>query len=235
MRKLTVLICVFFLTGSALAAELRFEASVDKPRISLGEALVLNLTFYNVENIAAPQLPELDEFKTNYLGPSTIVSIVNNKAESSITHKYSLVPLKEGTFTIGSLAFVYKGKTYNSKPIKIDVVPPQAPGLAASGNEEIDLSDRIFLIIAPARNKVYLNEIIPFAVKLYVNELAVGDEELPEVSQEGFLINWQEKVWHRDVLDGVAYRVLEYRGNLTAIAAGEFLLGPAKLNCNLVI
>lgn len=236
MKKFAVLISILLLAASAFAEELRFETSIDKPKVSLGESLTLGLTFHNIENISAPDLPEIEDFQSSYLGPSTVVSVSNGQAESSITHKYRLVPLREGAFTIGPFSFDYQGTRYTSEPIKLKVVSPQS--VSASGDnssQTIDLSDRIFLVIEPQRQKLYLNEIISFRVRLYVNELAVSDEQIPELPQDGFLVDWQEKLWHRDVLDGVAYRVLEYRGNLTAIKTGEFLLGPASINCNLVI
>jgi len=65
-----------------------------------------------------------------------MISIVNGVVTSSITHDYTLVPLKTGTFTIGPFSVQAQGKTLTSKPITVEVVSapargqPSAPGQA---------------------------------------------------------------------------------------------------------
>jgi len=95
---------VFMLCGYVYASDIRVEATVDRNKISLGSATQLNLTFYGVQNVPRPDLPDIEGFDWRYLGPSTRMSIINGMVSSSVTHMYMLVPLKAGKFTIPSLS-----------------------------------------------------------------------------------------------------------------------------------
>ncbi len=238
--KLVLLAAVFVtLAGTTAASELSFEASVDRNRVSLGESIKLSLTLNNVQDVSAFNLPALDGFQTRYLGPSTLVSIVNGKVSSSTTHNYLLIPLKEGSFTLGPFAINYQNQTYTSRPLKVEVVkgpvaaasPPQpASGPAA------ELKDRIFLVMTPGKDKVYLKEIIPLAIKLYVSDLSVRDVQLPRFEHEGFSVEeYQPPQQYSEVLNGRRYSVVEFKTKIFGIKSGEFILGPADIECNIVV
>ncbi|MFH0791345.1 MAG: BatD family protein [Candidatus Omnitrophota bacterium] len=229
------------------AADIQLEVTVDRNKVALGEALQLSLSFYGMQNVSAPQLDKIEGFDARYLGPSTMVSIVNGAVTSSITHMYTLVPLKTGTFTIGPFSVDVQGKTVISKPINIEVVSSPSgsqPFSRQQTSEESapskanaeELKDRIFLILSVGKRKVYLNEVIPLTIKLYVNSLGVRDIRFPVLETKDFSIeNFGQPKQYREEFGGVLYDVIEFTANMFAIKPGEFILGPAKLNCNLVV
>jgi len=230
------------------ASDIQFEATVDRNRIALGEALRLNLSFYGTQDISAPSIDKIDGFDVRYAGPSTMVSILNGVVTSSVTHGYTLVPLKTGTFTIGPFSVEIQGKTLKSRPITVEVVStgsaaqPSAPsgraleGVDSSNISQDELKDRIFLILSVGKRKAYLNEIIPLTVKLYVNRLGVRDIQFPVIETNDFSIEkFGQPRQYREELGGVLYDVIEFSADMFAIKPGEFTVGPAKLNCNLVV
>jgi hypothetical protein len=229
------------LASVCFAKEINFEASIDKKKASLGSSITLNLSFHGVQDVSAPELPDIDGFDWRYLGPSTRMSIINGQISSSVTHMYTLVPLKVGTFEIPSFSIEYKGETYTSLPIQIEIVhgPVARPQDAQQGSpkEDIqDLKDRIFLIMQVDKNRAYVNEVIPLTIKLYINNLAIRDIQYPEFAHEGFSIDkFSEPRQYRETMGGAVHDVIEFNTNIFGMRTGELKLGPAELKCNLIV
>jgi hypothetical protein len=231
----------FLLPTPVLAKEINFEASVDRNKVSLGEALQLSLTFDGTQNIAALDLPVIEGFQSRYLGPSTRMSIINGQASSSVTHVYTLLPTKLGVFKIGPFKFEHNGDKYNSNAISVEVVKEAASSaenqVPAGGQTEIkDLNERIFLTLKVQKNSSYLNEIIPLTVKLYVNRLGVRDIQFPQFSHDGLSVGgFEQPKQYQENLSGINYDVIEFNTTIFGLRPGEFRLGPASLACNLIV
>ncbi len=241
------LIFIALIVLPAQASDIKLEVTVDRTKIALGEALQLNLTFQGTQNVSAPSIDKIDGFDTRYLGPSTMVSIVNGVVTSSITHVYTLVPLKTGTFTIGPFSIQAQGNTLTSKPITVEVVSASSGGQPPTSGQALpepppskigaeELKERIFLILTAGKRKVYLNEIMPLTIKLYVNRLGVRDIQFPEITTSDFSIEkFGQPKQYREEFGDVLYDVIEFSTDIFAMKPGEFTLGPAKLKCNLVV
>ena len=245
---LVILIFEFWILNlSCYAADIRFEATVDRNKIALGEALQLNLAVYGAQNVPAPQLDKIEGFNARYIGPSTMVSIINGAVTSSITHVYTLVPLKTGAFTIGPFSIEAQGNTFTSNTIAIEIVSAPSGGQPSSGQQTSqeassskinteEIRDRIFLILSAGKRTAYLNETIPLTIKLYINQLGARDIQFPELETNDFSVEkFGQPKQYREQLGGVLYDVIEFTSGMFGIKPGEFTLGPAKLKCNLVV
>lgn len=237
-------IFLFFLFSYSLslavfAQDLNFEISVENNQVALGESLQLNLTFSGGQNIPAFDLPALEGFQARYVGPSTRMSIINGQVSSSVTHIYTLFPLKAGTFKIGPWRFEDKADTYISNTITIEVTPGQPPRSnpqePQGQNAATDISNRIFLVVQPGKKNVYLNEIVPLSIKLYVHRLGIRDIQYPILTNEGFSVTeFTRPRQYQENLGGVTYEVLEFETSFFGLKTGELKLGPAEMNCNLI-
>ena len=231
---------VFLLPTFVLAKDVNFEATVDRNKVSLGQSLHLNLTFNGTQSIPALDLPVIEGFQSRYLGPSTRMSIINGQASSSITHVYTLLPTKLGTFKIGPLKFEHNGDKYNSNAISVEVVKEVAQAenqLPQRGQVDIrDLNERIFLTLKAQKNSGYLNEIIPLVVKLYINRLGVRDIQFPQLSHDGLSAgSLEQPKQYQEVHNGINYDVIEFDTTIFGLKPGEFRIGPANLACNLIV
>ena len=56
----------------------------------------------------APDIGSIDGLEMRYVGPSTMMTVINGQVSSSITHMYSVQPLRIGKFQIGPFSFKYK-------------------------------------------------------------------------------------------------------------------------------
>lgn len=235
-----LLITLLFGT-TGLAKDINFEVTVNKNKVSLGSSVQLNLSFYGTQDVAAPDLPDIEGFTWQYLGPSTRMSIVNGKVSTSITHMYILIPLKAGKFSIPAISIQYQGKTYKSDPIPIEVVQGPSQSSQAGQKEGYktqpqELEDRIFLVMEVGKKKAYINEIVPVTVKLYINKLAVRDIQYPDISHEGFALGeFSQPKQYQEVLNGVVYDVIEFNTEVFAMRPGKLTLGPAQIKCDLIV
>ena len=231
---------LLFIVSSAYAKEVAFNIGADSNQVAFGESLQLSLNFEGTQNIPALELSNLESFQARYLGPSTRMSIVNGQVSSSITHIYSLLPVKAGVFKIGPLRFDYQGDTYISNLIEVEVIPSGQPLPRASGEGQPqglarDINERVFLVLQPQKTRVYLNEVIPLKIKLYVNGLSLRDIEYPQFNHEGLSIGkFSQPKQYRENLGGVNYEVVEFNTQIFALRTGELRIGPASLRCNLL-
>jgi len=230
---------MFYFCYNGYSKEINFSISADSRKVSVGSSVQLNLAFEDTQNMPAPEISSVDGFQSRYLGPSSMMSVVNGKVSSSITHIYSLLALKIGAFKIGPLKFEHNGDTYVSNQLTIEVVQGQVPSSSSDSQQSAvseDVSDRIFLILNADKKKLYLNEPVRVSIKLYVNKLGVKDIQFPEVLHEGFSIGEFDKPQqYREVLGGIEYEVIEFSTVIFGIKPGDFRLGPASLKANLLV
>ena len=237
------IIAAVFLSAGHLcfAKDINFEVTVDRSTVSVGEALQLNLTFQGTQDVPPPQLPAIEGFQARYLGPSTRMSIVNGKMSVSITHVYTLLAAKTGTFTIGPFNFTHNGDNYSSNSVNVEVIKGQVPAPLQQPQpqqrlEAKDLSDRIFVVLEIARRRIYLNETVPVKIKLYVNSLGIKDIQYPSLGHEGMAMDeFGQPKQYTQVINGTNYDVIEFDTNIFGLRPGEFTLGPAAISCNLMV
>ncbi len=258
------LLLLFVFMSVCGARGTRLEAALEKSQVTLGNPVYLNVVFHGAQNATRPDMPEIEGLRIKYVGPSTQVFVNNGRVDESITHAYLVVPLKEGTFKIGPFFVDHRGQTYSAPAVRLSVsggrggtipgigqigsnVPSASSGQpsaqshpsAPSQNTEAIKAytgDRVFLVASIPRREVYVNEIVPLTVKLYVDNLGLKEIEYPNFSFEGFSVEqWSEPDKRQERHDGKDYNVLVFRRNLFGIKEGRYTIGPASLGCKAVV
>ena len=227
----------------ALADDIKFEASIDKNTVAIGESVQLGLTFYGTQNVPAPDIGNIDGCEVRYLGPSTMMTVINGTVSNSITHMYKVQPLRLGKFQFGPFNFKYEGNSYVSSVAFLtateEKIKEEPPAKAESRDDivdSLDIKDRLFLTLKADKTNAYVNEIVPVTMKAYVNRLNVSDIQLPTFNQDGFSkAQFEEPKQYRERMGGLLYDVLEFRTTIFGTRAGDYKLGPAKLKCNLAV
>ncbi|MFH1645197.1 MAG: BatD family protein [Candidatus Omnitrophota bacterium] len=234
---ITICLCAILSSSVCFAEEFSFNVTVDRTKVSLGRAVQLNLIFGGTQDISAPELPELEGFRSSYVGPSTSIAYVNGKSSSSITHKYLLVALNAGSFQIGPFTINYQGESYQSKPIIIEVVNGKVTyGNGAESKGEASIDDRVFLKVEPVKSNLYLNELLPIKFKLYIDNLVIRNIQFPEFSHDGFFVEeFTKPIQYQEILGGISYEVIEFKTNIFPTRTGDLALGPATLKCDLAL
>lgn len=97
-------------------------------------------------------------------------------------------------------------------------------------------SDKIFLVVEPAKTKAYVHEPIPVTVKLYFRR----DQELknihyPEMKLNNFLLDqFSEPDQLTEVVNGAEYNVFPFKTVIRPVAPGNYKIGPVTLNADVV-
>jgi len=237
-----VIVLVTTLCSVACAEDIKFEAGIDKKEVAIGESAQLGLTFYGTQNVPAPDIGNIDGCEVRYLGPSTMMTVINGVVSNSITHMYRVQPLRLGKFQFGPFTFKYEGNTYTSSIAFLTATEEKAkPAPVKNEGEEniidsLDIKERLFLTLKVDKAQAYVNEIVPVTIKVYVNRMNVSDIQLPTFNQEGFSkAQFEEPKQYRERMGGLLYDVLEFRTTIFGTRSGDYKLGPAALKCNLAV
>ncbi|MDX2170792.1 MAG: BatD family protein [Deltaproteobacteria bacterium] len=214
-----VLFLVALLAGVSVvraADPIRVSASVQNNEVAVGEPFALTIQVDGAQNVPVPTV-ELDDFRADYLGPSTQVSMVNGHVTQSVGHRYRLIAEREGQFTLGPFGVVYDGKRYESAPITVRVrAAGTRPSAAAVAG------DQIKLVVKPATTELYVGQRIPLDVTLYVGNLNVRDLQFPVITADGLTVEkFDQPDQGSEVLDGRRYTAVRLHTTMTMLQPGQ--------------
>lgn len=145
MKRLLILILSFLLLSYGVAGycqELSISSKVDKERLAQSECLDLTITISGKMR-GAPniELPDLKEFEVLSKSSSQNISIERKKTSYSASFSFILKPKSCGALTIDPARIRYKGKTYQTQPIVVEVIPGEPTPEKPSPPEEPKLPE----------------------------------------------------------------------------------------------
>jgi hypothetical protein len=240
---------VMLFCAAVFADEISITASVDKNTVALNEYIVYSVAVRgDSTSLPEPQLGQSNDFNRYGSGKSQNISIINGKVSGSITHSYTLGPKNVGKFTIPPSTLNYKGKTYSTDAIDIEVTkannsyqaaqnaPAQTQRQAVRQNApaQPNAGGRAFVKASVNKKTVYENEKIVYKFSFYTN---VGLASNPEYFAPDFSGFWNDgsKPSNRvENIDGVSYNVSEVETALYPIGSGKKTIPPTKLKIAVV-
>ncbi|VAX37263.1 hypothetical protein MNBD_UNCLBAC01-389 [hydrothermal vent metagenome] len=238
MKRIFYLLNLFFLfVTPSFAQDISVQAEVNIRKVVLDSFIQLSVIIEGTQNVVPVELPAIDGFQTRYLGPSRRTTIANGQYMSSITFSYSLFPLKTGKFMVPEIIVTVDGQVYTTMPIEVEVVDSSsASSPSAGGSAPVGLEDKIFLSLKVPKYEVYLNEKLPIKIILFVTDLSIRDVQYPQLESVGVSVgDYGQARQSSQLIEGVRFEIIEFDAVIYPTRIGEVSLGPAKLDCNLVI
>lgn len=235
MRKTgSILLAWLLLSKTLLLAQVSLNVSVDKRKVALGDSIRLSIEISGGGNISSPHLPDLTAFSAYSSGRSQSYSFVNGRKSSSITHNYLLNPKNVGQFTIGPVSVVADGKTYQSQPIGIEVVPPSssapAPPAARGTTPAPKDTPGAFVRMVLNKKRAYVNEEVVLSFRFYYRVQLLSSPGYNPPKMTGFLFEDLPPPRNfTEVVNGLNYHVGEVNTALFPTAAGKMAIPPAEL------
>ena len=181
-----------FGTKSATAQEVQVQALVSETTIGAEESMSYTVEVKGAEfsAVGTPQPPETEGLVLVQPMPSrqTNISIVNGRRSQSISYQWMYRPVREGTARILAASVEVNGRTYQTQPIRLTVVPqsqrpqrrrtsrslfPDPFGRSAdpapdAEEPESGISERdIFIRAVPSARTVYLNQQVTIEYQLF--------------------------------------------------------------------
>lgn len=215
------------------ASEISVDLSVDRSLAVVGESVNLTISVTGVQSLATPTLPELDGFEVVSTSKGTSISIVNGKMTSSANFEYRLRALKEGLHEIGPFSLKIQNKEYRTNKVTIEVSnSPQA----SSERSDTNLDGSLFVTVEPARDDVYLGEVIPVKVKLYARDTRINQISYPMLTANGFSIgSFEEPLQYEEVMNTRLHNVVEFTTYVVPASQGVLKLGPAQIKAEVLV
>ncbi len=246
MRK-TLSIIIFMLTlnvvSTAYAKEIKVTVTVDKNRVEVGSHFRLTVGVHGAFDSEIPEIIPPESFTLMY-GPSvsTQTTIVNNVVSVFRGFMYGFSPTELGKFDIGPVTLKYKGKTYTSNSVTIEVVErtPYEGDIDEKNDtsgQRVDISKMVFVELSTDKEEAFIYEEIIQSFKLFFQKgLPIDDLDYEAASTKSFLAEkLGEERRYEEVRDGILYNVIELRTALFPLVSGKIEIPPAKFKCNIII
>ncbi len=243
MRRFLLVGAIVLAAGLALGQQVTVQATVSARRIGIED--VLELTISVSGGRATPRFPSIDGFRVSGPSTSSRFSIVNGQTSSTSSFIYQLVPLLEGTFTILGIPVDVAGRTYETAPIRVEVVAgsvlPRRPrsrsfdpfGRQRRREPEIKAED-VFVRAELSKRSVYLGEGVVVTYRVFSKYMPHGPEVDDDPPLTGF---WVEEVnlgnpnIERKVVKGQEYLTFPMKQRVLFPArAGELTIPPLTLS-----
>ena len=152
-----------------------------------------------------------------YRGTSQNMTMINGSTSFKHVLSFVIQASQPGMFTIPSVKVTVDGAQYPTEALKLTVTKSDVPG----GNKYA------FLKLNVPKQEVYVGELIPIEVQLYVTE--AENVQQPQLKSDGFVINKQvEGQRAQTQIGNIIYNVLTFKMAISAAKAGQLALGPAE-------
>jgi len=246
MRKvfsIIIFVLILNVVSTAYAKEVKVVISVDKNRVEIGSHIRLTVGVEGAFDTDIPKLSMPESFSLMF-GPSvsTQTTIINNRVKVFRGFMYGFSPREKGRFEIGPVTLEYKGKTYTSNSINIEVVE-RTPfesiidEKSDTSGQRVDINKMVFVELTTDKAEAYIYEEIIQSFKLYFQKgLPIDNLDYVAASTKSFLAEkLGEERRYEEVRDGILYNVIELRTALFPLVSGKIKIPPASFKCNIVI
>jgi hypothetical protein len=247
LKKYLITTLLFIVITFTLNAQ-SFTASVNNTTVGANEPFEVSFQFSgdDINSLRNFRAPDFKNFKV-LSGPnqSTSMQIINGAVSASLTYSFYINALSQGQFTIGSASIDFKGKTYNTDPIKITVVKGTAAQSQQKGQSDQpanikNISDNVFVRAFADRQRVYKGEQVTVTYKLFTN-LNISSPQISKLPQyQGF---WAEEIetpnrifFSTEVVNGKRYNVATLKkAALFPTQTGQLSVTPFELTIPVIV
>ncbi len=221
--------CALLLAFVPPAVAATFTAKLDRDTTFVEESVTLSLAFEGGSPKTPPAVPGVLNLRIVPTRQQSGFQIANGQATSTLIYSYDITPTQAGDYTIPSIRAVVGSQTLVSQPLKLKVLKAAA---TTGGGGSDQLSQFAFLKLIVPKNEVYVGEIFPVEIRLYV--YAAEGLQIPQLNGEGFTLgNMPKEVQTRVQVGNAIYQLVTWRLSAIAAKAGNLTLGPAE--CQLVL
>ncbi len=207
------------------AADIQVTAKLEPARFAEDQAARFIITVIGAGS-AQPETPVADGLRFGYPSQSnqSSIQIINGRISSNdiISFVFTVQAEKTGTHTIGPVNVTIDEKVYTTQPVTCNVLPV--------GKNTASLGKKIgFLRIMPETERMYSGQVVPFAVRFYVQpgmEEAIQKLSSLKFVGDNFLQYSLDKraKQRQEHFNGEIFTTLTWQGTLSAVKEGRFPL-----------
>jgi tetratricopeptide (TPR) repeat protein len=227
-RISSVLVVWLLAVADPAGAAVTAHATLDRASTSVGQAVELTVALRGTQQSEAPSLETPDGLQVDYRGQSTQVEIVNGRMDTSVSHVFSVLPMRAGTYVLGPVRVRYPGGQASTDRVRLVVTsgPAAADGTATQG---------LRLVAHVPKTRLYLHERVPLSVRLEVGNVQVTDVQYPVVPSEGLArADFAEPTQRQERRGRGVVQVVDFPTNVVPLRAGTLTIGPVELQLSVV-
>lgn len=241
LLRFTLLLVAIFSTLSSWA-QATFTVEAPTP-VAVGTPFRAEFIIDSEPDRGSFKAPSFEGFEV-IAGPSVStgqsVQWVNGKHTSSYncTYSFVLMPVKEGIFTIAPATISADGKSYSTKPLKIEVIKEQGTSSSSSSLEKPSAEgsigkDDVFIRLRLSDTDVYKGESIRASLVLYTR---IDIAQVESLEMPPFNDFWSQELSFystpsREEYNGriyQTYKLAEYL--LSPQRSGKLTIDPVKMD-----
>ena len=116
-------VLIFYFFSFFAWAEVQVKSFVDSSVVSPQDTLTLNveIKYSSKGDVSSLRLPKLEVFDLLGRSQSHEFQVINGNMSVIKKYHYTLKPVKEGKFKIGSVEIIVNGKVYKTSPVEVEV------------------------------------------------------------------------------------------------------------------
>ncbi len=209
IRYITLILIFFgFSGGLSVWAQVSFEAKTNATQIVKGDYVDVTFTVYN-GNMTSFQPPDFKGLTNLRNSQGQNIEYRNGRMTRNISRTYTLQGRKVGKFTIGAAIAKVDGKTYRTKPLKIEVLPPGKKGTREKAIDRINSGTAILLRAEVDTTTIWLGQGIELDYTLYTS---VGVDRMSLVNEPEYPGFYAVQVkqfpdeWRTKMMDDINYK-----------------------------
>ena len=202
-------------------AEPKVRGTLSSIRVGVGEAVAFEVAVTGGNSGSPPEVPVVDGIDISFSGQrsSTHFNLNTQDLRVEQTFTFTLVPKREGKFTIPELEVNVGGKKLKTEAVTLTVT---------RGETTQGVGDFAFAKIWLDRKSAYIGETVPIELRLYLDSGAHWDlRNMPPLEGDGFTTQPMGKPEQRNVeIAGKVYYLASFRTLITPSKAGKLNIGP---------
>lgn len=210
--------------GAFQASAATIQAHLDRDSIIAGETTGLRLEVHGGNPESVAPFASIPGLTIQYRGKSQNLTSINGQSSFAIILNYAVTGTEPGVYKIPPIQVTVDGNTVSTETLQLTVT---------KANPKLQ-NRYAFLTLKVPRQEVYVGEMIPVELQLYVT--SADDIQAPQLKSDGFVIHKQPPYTRAQTQVGnIMYTVLTFRMSLSAAKAGDLQLGPAEMNLTLLL
>ena len=242
-KHLTALLLLAW--ASIAWAEVVVTASVDKTDMTKTDELHYTVTVTGARGeVSTPQF-SLPGFNRYYMLQSE--QIINGRQTN--TYTYTLLPRFVGAHTIGPAEIVFNGDVYKSEPVTVRVYSDEVPATSTQAGKKDSRVDPnlpplekairkqaaknagkpVFMTAAVSDATPYVNQPVTLSVRFYYSVELHNNAPYTKPSVSNIFMEKTGSSEGRQLVGNTYYSYFEERYQLSGVAVGEAVVGPATV------